>query len=62
MLPTCIYELNGLEVLLAKDNQIDKIDATSNGLGGLKRLSTLDLANNSIDYVPPILGNLTNLT
>lgn len=61
-LPSCIFELKGLEILLARDNRIKGIDATINGLGALQRLATLDLRNNDIEQVPPILGNLTNIT
>ena len=61
-IPNCIYELRGLEILLARDNKIEEIDATQSGLGALKRLATLDLANNNIKSVPPILGNLKNIT
>ncbi|XP_055849821.1 leucine-rich repeat-containing protein 40 [Episyrphus balteatus] len=60
--PSCIYELQGLEILLARENQIEKIDASNSGLGALKRLATLDLRNNNIEHVPPILGNLKNIT
>lgn len=61
-MPKCVYELKGLEILLAGDNRIKVIDATPCGLGALKRLATLDLRNNDIDQVPPILGNLKNIT
>lgn len=61
MIPECVYELSSLEIFLARDNQIERIDATENGLGALARLSTLDLANNSIDHVPPVLGNFKKL-
>jgi Leucine-rich repeat (LRR) protein len=60
--PSCIYELIHLEILLACDNKIESIDATSTGLGALKRLAILDLSNNNIAQVPPILGNMTQLT
>lgn len=61
-MPNCVYELQGLEILLACDNRIKVIDATNSGLGALKRLATLDLRNNNIEQVPPILGNLKNIT
>lgn len=61
-IPNSVYKLTGLEILLAKDNQIEKIDASEFGLGALSRLATLDLANNNIDHVPPILGNLKRIT
>lgn len=61
-IPDCVYKLTGLEIFMAKDNQIVQIDAGENGLGALPRLATLDLANNSIDHVPPILGNLKQIT
>ncbi|XP_053666913.1 leucine-rich repeat-containing protein 40 [Anopheles marshallii] len=61
-IPDCVYELRGLEIFLANGNQIEEIDASENGLGALKRLATLDLANNNIKHVPPILGTLKNIT
>lgn len=61
-IPSCVFELKGLEILLARDNRIEEIDASSSGLGAMKRLSTLDLANNNLSQVPAILGNLTNIT
>ncbi|XP_058053974.1 leucine-rich repeat-containing protein 40 [Anopheles bellator] len=61
-LSSCVYELKGLEILLASGNRIEEIDASETGLGALKRLATLDLANNNIKHVPPILGTLKNIT
>uniref|UniRef100_A0A182FGB9 Disease resistance R13L4/SHOC-2-like LRR domain-containing protein n=1 Tax=Anopheles albimanus TaxID=7167 RepID=A0A182FGB9_ANOAL len=61
-LSPCVYELKGLEILLASGNRIEEIDATETGLGALKRLATLDLANNNIKHVPPVLGMLKNIT
>lgn len=61
-LPHCVYELDGLEVLLAPNNRIKGVDATDAGLARLKRLATLDLRNNNIEQVPPILGKLHNIT
>jgi Leucine-rich repeat (LRR) protein len=60
--PSCVYELIHLEIILACDNKIEEIDATEKGLGGLKRLATLDLSNNNLKMVPPVLGNMTQLT
>lgn len=60
--PPCIHELIHLEIILACDNKIEEIDATENGIGALKRLATLDLSNNNLKSVPPILGNMTQLT
>lgn len=61
-IPKCVFELKGLEILLARDNRIEEIDASCNALGAMKRLSTLDLANNNLSQVPAILGNLINIT
>uniref|UniRef100_A0A2M3Z5X9 Putative leucine-rich repeat protein n=1 Tax=Anopheles braziliensis TaxID=58242 RepID=A0A2M3Z5X9_9DIPT len=61
-LSPCVYELKGLEILLASGNRIEEIDASDTGLGALKRLATLDLANNNIKHVPPVLGMLKNIT
>lgn len=60
-IPNCIYALKNLEILLAKDNQIETINATCSGLGALTRLAVLDFSNNNIAQVPPILGNLRNI-
>ncbi|KAH8384778.1 hypothetical protein KR093_007883, partial [Drosophila rubida] len=60
-LPACIYELDNLETLTANDNRIQEIDAGDNGFGALAELSVLNLSNNSIQIVPPVLGNLTNI-
>ncbi|KRF78313.1 uncharacterized protein Dvir_GJ14282, isoform B [Drosophila virilis] len=59
-LPKGLYELQGLEILVASDNHIKALNVA--GLESLPRLNTLDLRNNDIEYVPPILGNLTNIT
>ncbi|XP_037947426.1 leucine-rich repeat-containing protein 40-like [Teleopsis dalmanni] len=61
-IPNCLYNLPNLEIILMGSNRIQMIDATPQGLGGLKRLATLDLSNNDISHVPPILGNLQNIT
>lgn len=58
-LPSCIYELKALEILVAADNQVPSINVE--GLSKLERLATLDLHNNSIDFVPLELGNMTQL-
>jgi len=58
-LPDCVYRLPGLEILIAHDNCLTRIDIA--GLSQLSRLATLDLANNNISHVPPELGNMTQL-
>ncbi|XP_033155075.1 leucine-rich repeat-containing protein 40 [Drosophila mauritiana] len=60
-LPRCIYELERLESLSAHDNQIRAIDASESGLGGMRELKILNLGNNDIEIVPPILGKMQNL-
>lgn len=59
--PKSIYNLVHLEIIIACDNKIESIDATEEGLAALKRLATLDLSNNNISQVPPILGNMTQI-
>lgn len=59
--PKCIYKLLHLEILIACDNKIEEIDVSEDGLMALKRLATLDLSNNNLNYIPPLLGNMTNL-
>jgi Leucine-rich repeat (LRR) protein len=54
-----VYKLPGLEILIARDNRLTAIDMA--GLSQLRRLATLDLANNNISHVPPELGNMTQL-
>lgn len=58
-IPECVYKMDGLEILQASDNQIS--DVNIDGLKNLKRLAVLTLSNNNISYVPPELGNLTQL-
>ncbi|GAB0094855.1 leucine-rich repeat-containing protein 40 [Sergentomyia squamirostris] len=60
-IPNCIYHLTNLEILQASGNQIIVIDATDTGIGSLKKLATLDLSNNSIEMLPPILGNMKQI-
>ncbi|KAG7174435.1 Leucine-rich repeat-containing protein 40-like [Homarus americanus] len=55
----CVYEMAQLEILCAADNQINMIYV--DGLSKLKRLATLDLHNNNINFIPPPLGNMTQL-
>ncbi|GFR32200.1 leucine-rich repeat-containing protein 40 [Trichonephila clavata] len=58
-LPTALYGLKKLEIILASDNQIEDIDVS--GLSQIPSLAVLDLHNNSIKVVPPELGNLKQL-
>lgn len=60
--PKCIYELIHLEIILACDNKVEEIDGAETGFGALKRLATLDLSNNNLKSVPPLLGNCTQIT
>ncbi|KAH8295424.1 hypothetical protein KR018_011005, partial [Drosophila ironensis] len=60
LIPNSVYELQGLEILIASENHIKLLNVS--GLQCMPRLTTLDLRNNDIDNVPPILGNLTNIT
>lgn len=61
-IPGCVTELGNLEILLMGDNRIVEIDASEDkGLGKLKRLHTLDLSNNNIENVPPLLGNMVQI-
>lgn len=58
-IPQCVFEMQGLEILLLGDNQIT--DICIDGLSRLKRLAILDLSNNNIGQVPPELGNMKQL-
>lgn len=54
-----MFEMQGLEILLASDNQIQEINVEN--LKNLTRLAVLDLSNNNISQVPPELGNVKQL-
>ncbi|PSN57280.1 Leucine-rich repeat-containing protein 40 [Blattella germanica] len=58
-IPDCVYKIPGLEILIARDNRLTSLNVA--GLSQLRRLATLDLANNDISHIPPELGNLTQL-
>ncbi|KAK3755618.1 hypothetical protein QZH41_017618 [Actinostola sp. cb2023] len=58
-LPSVLYSVPSIRIILACGNQIQSIDV--NGLLRLPVLDTLDLQNNSISQVPPELGNVTTL-
>ncbi|KAJ9601653.1 hypothetical protein L9F63_000186 [Diploptera punctata] len=58
-IPECVYKLVSLEILIARDNRLTSVNI--NGFTQLRRLATLDLANNDISHIPPELGNLTQL-
>lgn len=62
-IPDCVTELSHLEILLLGDNKVAEIDVTSEGggLAKLERLNTLDLSNNNIEVVPPLLGNMKQI-
>lgn len=49
----------GIEILMLNDNKLDEIDIER--LVRLTRLTTLNLTNNNINFVPPELGNMTHL-
>ncbi|RXG51934.1 Leucine-rich repeat-containing protein 40 [Armadillidium vulgare] len=59
IIPDVVYKITNLEILFASDNKITKIEAEK--MLTLERLATLDLRNNDIDYVPPLLGKMTQL-
>lgn len=58
-LPSSLYDLKKLEIILASDNHIENIDVS--GLSTLPVLAVLDLHNNNIKIVPPELGNMSQL-
>lgn len=58
-IPDCIFNMIGLEILMLNDNKLEEINVE--GLAKLTRLATLNLSNNNISFVPPQLGNLTQL-
>lgn len=55
-IPSCLYSTRNLEILIAVNNKIEKIDL--DGLRNLPFISVLDLHNNNIAQVPPELGLL----
>lgn len=61
-IPVCVTKLANLEILLMGDNKIAEIDASEGeGLAQMKRLNTLDLSNNNIQLLPPLLGRMTQI-
>lgn len=58
-IPNCIYQLPILENLFANNNQIKLIDG--NKIVEMKFLKILNLQNNDIATVPPILGKATQI-
>lgn len=46
---------------MLRDNKIEHIVATEDGIKKLKRLAKLDLTNNNISSLPPELGILRNI-
>ncbi len=57
--PSCLYSCPKLETIVLCGNKVVRIDVE--GLSKLEMLAVLDLQNNSIDHVPPELGNLKQL-
>lgn len=55
-LPSVVYQLTTLEVLIASNNKITDLDAKQ--MIGLVSLAVLDLANNDISALPPELGKM----
>ncbi|ERL85345.1 leucine-rich repeat-containing protein 40 [Dendroctonus ponderosae] len=58
-IPDCVFGMVGLEILMLNDNGLTEINIE--GLQKLSRLATLNLSNNSISFVPPELGNMTQI-
>lgn len=58
-IPCCVFKLLGLEILKVSDNQLMEIPVE--GLFNLKFLAVLNLNNNNISQVPPLLGKMTQL-
>lgn len=57
--PSCVFEMVGLEIFVLADNQIEELPVER--LSKLKRLAVLDVSNNDIGHVPPELGNMKQL-
>ena len=55
-LPMVLYSVPSLQNILAGDNKIECINVE--GLMNLTNLTCLDLHNNSIQQVPPLLGRM----
>jgi len=58
-LPSCLSRCGKLETILAANNKIKSIDVAE--LSQLSQLAVLDLQNNAVESVPPLLGNLTQI-
>ncbi|KAI5639930.1 leucine rich repeat domain-containing protein [Phthorimaea operculella] len=50
-----------LEILLLGDNQLHELDVSPTALANLRKLAVLDLRNNNLRTIPPLLGNFTQL-
>lgn len=61
-IPESIYELCSLEILNLRNNQLTEILVDEDTLKKLKRLATLDLANNNIQSIPLQLGTMKQIT
>ena len=58
-MPEVLYEMEALETISISDNKVESFDAVR--LCGLSRLSTLDLQNNNLSALNPLLGRCTQL-
>ncbi|KAL0281479.1 UNVERIFIED_CONTAM: hypothetical protein PYX00_002456 [Menopon gallinae] len=58
-IPSCIYDLKALQLLLINDNKVTEINAE--GMLQLTRLAHLDLSNNNLASVPPLMGKMIQL-
>ena len=58
-MPEVLYEMEALETISISDNKVESFDAVR--LCGLSRLSTLDLQNNNLSALNPLMGRCTQL-
>ncbi|XP_018022150.1 leucine-rich repeat-containing protein 40 [Hyalella azteca] len=58
-LPECLRGSQSLEILFAGDNRITEVDVSL--VASWPRIATFHINNNNIGYLPPTLGNVTQI-
>ena len=58
-MPECLRGSPSLEILMAGGNKISSLDVSL--VASWQRIATLHLNNNDISFLPPLLGNCTQI-